>query len=678
MLKNTSRGVAVFGPKVIQNIALGVRNFHSGQSLQLHSSLNVCDERRYRDSDQGYRNNSRRDNFRSGGGNSYSRPRSDDSSRSSYGRPQSRMSNAAKRRMDQERSETEIFKGKNFKVTTLDADSFTEEVTIDSLVNDNLVDKSIQKAITSMGFASLTPVQQRTIKPILTTQNDVVAKAKTGTGKTLAFLLPLFQHLLTTKLEEPFAIKAVIVTPTRDLALQISAEIRKLHESNNALRTFRSLTLIGGTNLSKSLSDMSKIKPNIIVGTPGRVNDVLDRVGARFFKNVDFKVLDEADTLLQIGFQTELSLISKKLNELNATGPQHIRTMLFSATMDHNVQELAANIMNKDECLFIDTVDKNESEAHERIDQKLVISKRFSDSMVGLVEAIDAEMKEKDNFKAILFLPTVRFVDFFSDVLQDALTKRIDVIKFHGRIDQKKRTKLVERFKNTNHGIFVCTDVGARGMHFPSVEHVYQLSVPTRLPNYIHRIGRTARAGKEGAATIFLCNDELKFVDELKRSTNVVIKNQVDYTITDEKNWERIAHIISENFDFTPALKTVVAFYKGIQKEYGFNNKIVLNILKSYSEVKGDPSSKLNFTPNELSNFFSNRDIKYVSEYINVKNSSRYSSERDEDDDHSRNFRENNYRAKPNNRGHRFENKYDNSAPRRQNNYSKKNYSFDD
>lgn len=613
------------------------------------------------------------------GGNRYSNGNKNRSTRGGYREGRHSVGSSRGRTKDPN-DEYEVFKSKSFKVTTLDADSFTQEVTVDSLVEEKLLSPKIQLAFKNMKFESLTPVQQRTIKPILTSKHDVVAKAKTGTGKTLAFLIPLFQKLLTDRTDERRGVKAVIIAPTRDLALQISNEIRKIQSCNKALRVFRYSTLIGGTNVNKSYFELLEDEPEIVVGTPGRINDMLERLD-RVFKNVDFKVLDEADTLLQIGFQRELSSISKKLNETNAIGEDHIRTMLFSATMDKNVQELAATVMNKDECLFIDTVDKNDSEAHEKIDQKLIITERFSDSLVGMIEEIQEQVSEKNNFKAILFLPTVRFVDFFSDLLSDVINKRINIIKFHGRIDQKKRTRLVEKFKQTNHGIFVCTDVGARGMHFPAVEHVYQLGVPTCLPNYVHRIGRTARAGEKGSATIFLCRDELKFIDELKKTTNIVIKNQADYEPKDPALKDEIIDSISYNNDFTAALKTIIAFYTGVRKEYAFNSKIVVNVTKAFAELSKNPHAKLPFTPSELSNVFSNRDLKYVDNFITIKSkfgNQKYDEEDSDIEEPRFPGRDRSQSQKSNNRGHRFENRRERKPSGYNDSHSRKSYRFTD
>ena len=225
-----------------------------------------------------------------------------------------------------------------------------------------------------MNFPGLTPVQQRTIKPILTTStsDDVIARAKTGTGKTFAFLIPMFQHLINTKLDSQNMVKCVIVAPTRDLALQIEAEVKKIHDNNYGLKKFGCVSLVGGTNFGMAMRKMDQLRPNIIIGTPGRLIDVMDKYSDKFFKYVDFKILDEADRLLEIGFKEDLEYISSTLNRINAVGKDHIRTLLFSATLDEKVQVLANNIMNKEQCLFLDTVDKNEPEAHEKIDQAVV------------------------------------------------------------------------------------------------------------------------------------------------------------------------------------------------------------------------------------------------------------------------------------------------------------------
>ncbi|CEP61435.1 ATP-dependent RNA helicase LALA0_S03e02806g [Lachancea lanzarotensis] len=467
-----------------------------------------------------------------------------------------------------------------------------QDITLDALHEEGIIQKELHKAVERMNFASLTPVQQKTIKPILKTEDDVIARAKTGTGKTLAFLIPIFEHLLKTRKESPYMVKCVIVAPTRDLALQIDSEILKLQKNNYALKKFGSIALIGGSNFQAAVKKMFKDRPNIVVATPGRLIDVLSKFSNQFFKHVDFKVLDEADRLLEIGFDEDLRNISSTLNGLNETGPEHIRTLLFSATLGDNVQKLAGGIMNREQCLFIDTVNKNEPEAHEKIDQTLVISETFAHNMYAPISAIKARLDSKAPLKAILFVPTVKFTKFYSNVLQ-RMFPSLPVHEFHGKLDQKKRTRMVQVFKRAEEGIFVCTDVGARGMDFPDVEEVYQVGVPSEISNYIHRIGRTARGGKEGKASIYLFKDELSFMDALAAEKNVNVNNQRDF-IPSESDAAEFQSCLRDEFLFSEGLESMLSFYKNCEQAYGFRMpKIARQIANAYGEGLLDTTQKL-------------------------------------------------------------------------------------
>lgn len=467
------------------------------------------------------------------------------------------------------------------------------EVTLDTLHNDGVLHKMLYKSISRMGFPGLTPVQQMTIKPIVESlDQDVIARAKTGTGKTFAFLMPIFQHLLNSRTESPYMVRAVIVAPTRDLALQIESEVKKIYDNNYGLEKFGCISLIGGTNFSQYMKKMHSNRPNIVIATPGRLMATLERFSNKFFKHVDFLVLDEADRLLEIGFKEDLESISRTLNENNAAGPDHIRTLLFSATLDSKVQSLAGNIMHKKECLFLDTVDKNEPEAHEKIDQSMVVSENFAHSVCAAMDHINNKIASSPNYKAILFSPTVKFTQYLSSILRKKFRSQLPILEFHGKIDQKKRTNLVKQFKREKSGILICTDVGARGMDFPNVQEVLQIGVPSELANYIHRIGRTARGGQEGASTIFLCKDELPFVDELLHRRNVTIANKEEYTPLNET----IEGLTSETDpqELSDVIISVLSFFRTAIKEYRFKeNRLLPNVASAYGILLGDKEAKI-------------------------------------------------------------------------------------
>lgn len=485
-------------------------------------------------------------------------------------------------------------------------------ITLQKLYDENIIDRSLFLSIQRMNFPSLTPVQQRTIKPILLNNNnkyDIITRAKTGTGKTFSFLIPIFQHLINTNKLHPYMVKAVIIAPTRDLALQIETEVRKIHYHNRALSRYQCVSLVGGTNLPKSLDFMHKRRPNIVIATPGRFIDILNRVGEKFFQFVDFKVLDEADRLLEIGFKQDLEYISHTLNKLNFNGQSHIRTLLFSATLDERVQNLANNIMNKEKCLFIDTVDKNEPEAHERIEQSLVISKSFADNIFATIDHLKSKFAENGttigDYKAILFTPTVKFTKLISSILTKEFgDQSFPVYEFHGQVSQSRRTNLVKSFKSDSNGLLICTDVAARGMDFPNVKEVLQIGVPTELANYIHRIGRTARSGKDGKSIIFLCQNELPFIDQLKRVKNIDIINKLPYESNNETRDHLASRLQCEPFileNFSESIISLISYYRSCIKEYRFNEREILpEIARTYGLLLNESEEKLPVTRNVI------------------------------------------------------------------------------
>ncbi|CAI1832580.1 hypothetical protein SEUBUCD646_0B03150 [Saccharomyces eubayanus] len=533
----------------------------------------------------------------------------------------------------------------------------SKEVTLDSLLEEGVLDKELHKAIARMEFPGLTPVQQKTIKPILSSEDhDVIARAKTGTGKTFAFLIPIFQHLINTKLDSQYMVKAVIVAPTRDLALQIEAEVKKIHDMNYGLKKYGCVSLVGGTDFRGAMDKMNKLRPNIIIATPGRLIDVLERYSNKFFRFVDYKVLDEADRLLEIGFRDDLETISGMLNEKNSKSPDNIKTLLFSATLDDKVQKLANNIMNKKECLFLDTVDKNEPEAHERIDQSVVISKKFADNIFAAVEHIKKQITERDsNYKAIIFAPTVKFTSFLCDILQNEFKKKLPILEFHGKITQNKRTSIVKRFKKDESGILVCTDVGARGMDFPNVHEVLQIGVPSELANYIHRIGRTARSGKEGSSVLFICKDELPFVKELEHVKNITIAKQETYEPTEEIKTEVLEAMSQETEELSDVIVSLISSYRSCIKEYRFSERHILpEIASTYGILSNDPELKIPVSRRFLEKLgLSRSPIGRAMFEIRDYNSNRDRSENSYDDEDSdTSFRSNNNYSRNRNRDH--------------------------
>ncbi|CAG59137.1 uncharacterized protein GVI51_F05203 [Nakaseomyces glabratus] len=495
-----------------------------------------------------------------------------------------------------------IPEGKMAKMTHIGKSDSDIVVTLESLLEKNVISRDLYDSISRMGFEQLTPVQQKTIEPIITnSDSDIIARAKTGTGKTFAFLLPIFQHLLNTKIDSQNKVKSVIVAPTRDLALQIEDEVRKIHSKNRKLKAFECVSLVGGTNFDRSIRYIEKVSPSIVIGTPGRLIDVMEKFGNKFFKDVDFKVLDEADRLLEIGFKEDLSYINKMLNTLNTNSTEHIRTLLFSATLDHKVQSLSNDIMNKEECLYIDTIDENEPQAHEKIDQTLVVGETFADNLYAAIEHIREFGTKTPNYKSILFLPTVKFTKFMATILKRQV--KLPIYEFHGQIDQKKRTRIVNEFKTMKKGLLVCTDVGARGMDFPNITEVLQIGLPSEIPNYIHRIGRTARSGKEGSSVTFISKEELPFFEILEDKHNVTIKNIRKFEAQPHVMADLSLRLHVSEDELQEIILSVISFYRACLKDYGINYKNMLpQIAHTYGTLLQNEDKRIPLAGNHILN----------------------------------------------------------------------------
>ncbi|GMM36414.1 ATP-dependent RNA helicase [Saccharomycopsis crataegensis] len=411
----------------------------------------------------------------------------------------------------------------------IDLKSFKQ---LSGVVHDDLID-----AIERLKFSKMTPVQEKSIKPILETNRGMVARAKTGTGKTLAFGIPLLHDAIFSDNTPKFntEVRALIIAPTRDLAHQISAELRKVLLADNPTKYKRSIvseiqTVVGAERRDLQLrAFQGKNCPSIVVGTPGRLIDILNEpLVAEKFGNLRFKVLDEADRLLDDGFKENLLQMDSTLKDL-ATG-EGFRTILFSATIDKNVLGFAKQVLGND-FVYVNTVDPNEPETHEKISQSLVVSDDMFKCFVAAVHNIATlymESREKNTpFKPIIFLPTIKSVEFFGQLLEhylahchdvrfcrnsrDKASKRLRLLMLHGSKSQAAREAVVRDFKKYDHSMLVTSNVGARGMDFPNVTNVFQVNLPSEVSDYIHRIGRTARGdSNHGEATLFITEAEEK------------------------------------------------------------------------------------------------------------------------------------------------------------------------
>ncbi|KAI3395631.1 hypothetical protein diail_1069 [Diaporthe ilicicola] len=391
----------------------------------------------------------------------------------------------------------------------------------DDLAQYNIHPTLLQTIAEDLKFEYMTSVQAATL-PVLLSGRDVLAQAKTGTGKTVAFLLPVIQKLVTNQTNSRGTC-LLVISPTRELALQIAEEAKQL------LRRFpkyRVCTAIGGTNMR---TETSRILAgcDILVATPGRLLDHVTQEDAAvrgMMQSLHSLVLDECDRLLDMGFLKDLKTIIGLLADKKTSKRQG---MLFSATMAPHVTKFASVALS-DGYQFISTIPKGEAQVHERVPQHVTIVPEFSDLAAGTVGAIRQEMERvgKASFKAIVFAPTAALVDFYAQVL-GAFKDLPPVSVLHSRISQSKRTKVTDHFRIVSSGILVATDVVARGIDFPAISNVFQVGLPADRESYIHRLGRTARAGADGHGTLVLTSHESFF------PTNVLKGMKLDETPAD-------------------------------------------------------------------------------------------------------------------------------------------------
>lgn len=353
----------------------------------------------------------------------------------------------------------------------------SETVTYQSTrkITDLPVNPKILANLTKKGYTVPTEIQDKSIEAILAGR-DVIGIAQTGTGKTGAFLIPTLHHLLG---KAP-ANQMLIVSPTRELAVQINEELKSISAGLGIFST----CLIGGTNLAKDLQNLRK--PNhIIVGTPGRIND-LARQRALRFDQFQILVLDEFDRLLDMGFYRDIQIMVEAMKNRE-------QTVLFSATEDKKQKPIIDSLLVNPVSVRVST--GNVSGDH--IDQETVKVNPGENKMNVLIR-----MLRQDDFKkVIVFADTKRWVKV---VCRDLLAAGIKADQIHGNKSQNYRLQALSNFKKEAIQVLVATDVAARGLDISQVSHVINYQQPKSMDSYIHRIGRTGRAGLSGKAYTFI------------------------------------------------------------------------------------------------------------------------------------------------------------------------------
>lgn len=421
----------------------------------------------------------------------------------------------------------------------------------------NLVNENTLRAIEEMGFKHMTEIQHKSIRPLLEGR-DLLAAAKTGSGKTLAFLIPVIELIVKLKFMPRNGTGVLILSPTRELAMQTFGVLKEL--MTHHVHTYG--LIMGGSNRSAEVQKLLN-GINIVVATPGRLLDHMQNTPGFMYKNLQCLVIDEADRILDVGFEEELKQIIKLL-------PARRQTMLFSATQTRKVEDLA-RISLKKEPLYVGVDDDKEVATVDGLEQGYVVcpsEKRFL--------LLFTFLKKNRKKKVMVFFSSCMSVKYHYELLNYI---DLPVLAIHGKQKQNKRTTTFFQFCNADSGILLCTDVAARGLDIPEVDWIVQYDPPDDPKEYIHRVGRTARGlNGRGHALLILRPEELGFLRYLKQSK--VPLNQFDFS------WSKVSDIQSQ-------------LEKLIEKNY-FLHKSAQEAYKSYIRAYDSHSLKQIFNVNNL------------------------------------------------------------------------------
>lgn len=358
------------------------------------------------------------------------------------------------------------------------------------------ISRELTNLLKQNGISEPTPVQRQTI-PLLMKGNDVIAQAQTGTGKTLAFALPILERVNVQKEQ----VQALILTPTRELAIQITAELKKLAPAFKA----NVLAAYGGQDVDAQIRKLQRA-PHIVVATPGRLIDHMTR-GTVSLGKLSMLVLDEADQMLHMGFLSEVESIITQT-------PKARQTMLFSATMPDAVRRLASQYMNDPEDVQI----RSANVTLDSIKQLVVDT-----TDRGKQKALITLLEQHSPYLAVIFCRTKIRAKKLNEALQD---HGFESDELHGDLTQAKREQVMKRFRDAKLQVLVATDVAARGLDVEGVTHVYNYDMPLDGESYIHRIGRTGRAGQTGMAVTLATPYDASKLASIERSINARLEHR--------------------------------------------------------------------------------------------------------------------------------------------------------
>ena len=356
----------------------------------------------------------------------------------------------------------------------------------------------LKQAIDALGFKEMTPIQEKVLKFTLA-GHDAIGRAQTGTGKTAAFLVSVINDLLNNPIKEQRfrgEARALILAPTRELALQIESDAKDLTKFTD----LHVVTLLGGVDFDKQKAQLDKQFVDIIVATPGRLIDFVEQKEV-WLDQIEFLVIDEADRLLDMGFIPSVKRIVRY-----SPRKEQRQTLMFSATFSYDVLNLAQQWLFEPVTVEIEPEKKTNADVEQRV---YMVAK--TDKYKLLQEILRDEPIEK----VMIFANRRDQVRKLYDHLKRDGYK---VVMLSGEIAQDKRTKMLDQFKNGQHNIMIATDVAGRGIHVDGVSHVINFTLPEQSDDYVHRIGRTGRAGAQGVSISFLSEDDAFYLPEIEKA----------------------------------------------------------------------------------------------------------------------------------------------------------------
>ena len=349
--------------------------------------------------------------------------------------------------------------------------------------------EALQHKLDALGFDKPTPVQERAI-PAALEHRDILGSAQTGTGKTAAFAIPLL-----TKIMNHADVYGIIVTPTRELALQVDEQIRAFLSAKSKIR---SVVLIGGASIERQVQALGK-RPKIIVGTPGRIIDHLERKSLDL-SGFNYVVLDETDRMLDMGFSAPIAEIFSHVSKER-------QTLLFSATLPKNIQKISAQYLQNPVRIEMGQVNS--------VGDNIVQSTQFV-SKDGKFEMLVDALREHDQ-SAIVFMNSKFATEKMAKRLKSA---GITAEAIHGDLRQSKRERVISNLRDNKFRVLVATDVAARGIDVPHIHQVINFDLPRQTEDYIHRIGRTGRNGAQGIALNLATRDDMEKLNDIERLIN--------------------------------------------------------------------------------------------------------------------------------------------------------------